>query len=200
MTKYKALSELKAGDTLYVTDGLEPVHEIHVTEVRTVPCIHGGRQDGENLVIAFDNDVHKTIMLSSSYARRKKAGADFRSSVNLPGAGRNAYTTMEEARQRIMEKYEEQTAPLHARIEECRRRIELLTARRDHLHRDILQDRTPTASGTMYITVRIDYEYPEGTDEDKICLDIISGSDLSFSPREGQPFRITNTEICRETI
>lgn len=48
----------------------------------------------------------------------------------------------------------------------------------------------------MYLTVRIDYEYPGDADEEEVRQQLMSECDYSFSSRDGQPFRITNTEIC----
>lgn len=56
--------------------------------------------------------------------------------------------------------------------------------------------KTNTKAGSMYITVRIDYEYPDDADEKEIQQQLMSECDYSFSSRYGQPFRITNTEIC----
>lgn len=55
---------------------------------------------------------------------------------------------------------------------------------------------TNTKAGSMYLTVRIDYEYPGDADEEEIRQELMSECDYSFSSRDGQPFRITNTEIC----
>lgn len=64
---------------------------------------------------------------------------------------------------------------------------------------DIVETDVPAKlSGTMYVSVRIDFEYDDGQDEGQVRQDIMSDSDYGFKAPEGVPFAITDTTICGE--